>query len=153
LGMLYFYIGDKEQSKKMYELAVSINSTDYNTMYNLGELYLTSFSDPENGYKWFLRVVSIKPDHSPALKKLGIIAMNNRNYKEAILYLEKAEMSLEKASSVSEVDEGEVVKMHILQATAYESVGRKETAREYFEKALAKDPVNRIARHKLALLN
>jgi tetratricopeptide (TPR) repeat protein len=153
LGMLHYYNGNKEDAKKMYELAISINGTDYNTMYNLGELYLTSYSDAENGYKWFLKSVSIKPDHVSALKKLGIIAMTNRNYKEALIYFEKCEKARRKSVGTNIVIDEEIVKMNILQATVYESLSQKDNARKYYEKALAQDPVNRIARHKLALLD
>jgi tetratricopeptide (TPR) repeat protein len=136
-------MGNWNEARNKYELAVSINSSDYNTMYNLGELYLNSFGDPESAYKWFLRAVTIKPNHAQALKKLGVIAMNNRNYKEALTFFEKAEKN---------VTENDIVQINIFQATAYESLGMTDKAKTYYTKVLRKDPVNRIARHKVALL-
>lgn len=147
IGMIHYYRGDYKAAKEAYELALSINRTDYNTSYNLGELLLTAYKDMEGAYKWFLRTVEIKKGHFAALKKLGIIAMNNRNYKEAAYYFGEAE----KSRGSQNTDES-LARLFILAATAHEYLGNHDIAKEYFKKTLRIDPLNRVARHKLSML-
>lgn len=155
LGTIYFYTGKKEKSREMYELALSINATDYNTHYNLGELLLTSFEDPLSAYPAFLAAIKIKPDHFGALKKLGIISLNNRNYKEAALWFERGEqvrIKMNRRSGEAITVDAELVSLYILHSTALEAIGRKYDAQILLKRALEEDPLNAIARHKLTLL-
>lgn len=155
LGMAYFYTGEMTRAKEMYELVLSINKTDYNTLYNLGELYLTGLNDFVNAYDYFRKTVEIQPNHQAAIKKLGILALNNRNYKEACLWFEKYESLRENEKKYHEErisTDTELVEILILHATALESLGRLDDTKIYLHKALEEDPLNRVARHKLQLL-
>ena len=155
LGMVYYYGGNVQKAKEMYELTLSINKTDYNTMYNLGELYLTSLNDPVNAYVWFRKSAELEPTHFPAIKKLGVLALNNRNYKEACFWFEKGEAlrNLDKKYTEEKITtDAELVDILIMHGTALESLGRKEDAKIMLRKALDEDPLNQIARHKLQLL-
>ncbi len=155
LGMVYYYMGNINKAKEMYELVISINKTDYNTMYNLGELYLTLLNDPINAYLWFRNSVEINPDHFEGVKKLGVIALNNRNYKESCLWFEKAEAIRYKEKEYREekiTTDAILVDILIMHATALEALGKTSDAKGFLEKALEEDPLNQIARHKLQLL-
>ncbi|MFH0921311.1 MAG: tetratricopeptide repeat protein [Fibrobacterota bacterium] len=155
LGIVYYYSGKMNEAKEMYELALSINATDYNTLYNLGELYLTAFGDPVNAYQYFQKVVDLRKDHFPAIKKLGVIALNNRNYNEAALWFEKAEdlRRRDKAyANESMPFDNELVDILILHATALEAIKRIPDAIRLLEEAIHENPLNKIARHKLQLL-
>lgn len=155
LGMIYYYQGKTAPAKEMYELALSVNPTDYNTMYNLGELYLTSLNRPVEAFEWFRKVLEFKKDHFFAQKKLGIIALNNRNYKEACLWLEGAYATRRREKEYQReaaAFDKEIVDVLIMNATALEELGRKADAIAKLEMALEENPLDRIARHKLTLL-
>ncbi|OGS34415.1 MAG: hypothetical protein A2293_16130 [Elusimicrobia bacterium RIFOXYB2_FULL_49_7] len=155
LGMVHYYLNDIPKAKELYALALSINPTDYNTEYNLGELFLNSLQDPLNALEHFRKTVELNPNHFFATKKLGILSLNNRNYKEACVYLERAYVLRKEGKpfiSHNMAFDNELVDVLIMHATALEALGRKAEAIEKLRSALKENPLDRIARHKLSLL-
>jgi tetratricopeptide (TPR) repeat protein len=155
LGMVYYYQGKIREAEEMYELALSINPTDYNTWYNLGELRLTSLNRAAEAFDAFQKALEYDKDHFFALKKCGVISLNNRNYKEACVFFDRAyevrNRTRELPREVTAFDQ-EIVDVLILYATALESLGRKADAIQKLSMALAENPLDRVARHKLSLL-
>ncbi|OGJ84531.1 MAG: hypothetical protein A2268_11095 [Candidatus Raymondbacteria bacterium RifOxyA12_full_50_37] len=156
MGIVYYYLHEYAKAKERYELALSINPSDYNTMYNLGELYFSAMNDPANAYICFNRTQELSPNHFLAVKKMGVIALNNRNYKEACRLLDRA-ANIRDRERVFQPDslsfDTELVDVLILNATALEALGRIDDAKEKLRAAIKEDPLNQIARHKLQLLS
>lgn len=70
---------------KSYETALALNPYDFNTRYNLGELYYTGLNDRRNALKEFVRVLEDNPALFNASYKAGLICAANGMTKEARL--------------------------------------------------------------------
>jgi tetratricopeptide (TPR) repeat protein len=142
LGMVYYYLDQPEAAKKSYLTALALNPGDYNTHYNLGELYYTKYNDEKNALDEFNKAVAGNPLHSEANFKIGLICLNNNMVKEAIT-------SFEKARSVDPRN----IRVLLQLAVAYEKISMKEEALQIYKTILDIDPLNRIALQKTKLLS
>lgn len=142
LGMVYYYLGNIELSRISYQTAIALNPSDYNTRYNLGELYYTSIGDTTNALKEYKKAVEENPDHKEANFKIGLICMKNHMVKEAIHYFENAL-----------APEPEDVRILLQLAVSFEKINQIEQAKDIYRRILRIDELNSIARQKLKLLN
>jgi tetratricopeptide (TPR) repeat protein len=141
LGMLYYYLNQPEMAKKAYQTALALNPGDYNTHYNLGELYFTKYEDNISALEEFKKALAGNPRHAEANFRVGVICLGNNMVKEAIGYLEKAR----EASSKN-------IRVLLQLGVAYEKIEMKEEALGIYRLILDIDPFNQAADQKIKLL-
>jgi tetratricopeptide (TPR) repeat protein len=141
LGMIYYYKLDTEQALKSYQTALALNPYDYNTRYNLGELYRTLLEDNEQALEEFVLAISGNPNHGEANYKAGLICAQNGMLKEAIRYFEASLKN----------DRRHVNRLMQL-AAAYERIGDTHTALSVYLEVTDIDPLYTLAIQKIKLL-
>ena len=142
LGMVYYYLQKPYLAEKSYKMALALNEYDYNTRYNLGELYYTLFDDPKKALEQFKKTVSIKNDHAEANYKIGLIALENNQYKEAIRFFQEAHKHAPHNTRI------------LLQlGVAYEKMEMKNEAVSVYQSILDLDKLNDVALQKLKFLS
>ncbi len=142
LGMTYYYLHEPYLAEKSYSMALTLNENDYNTHYNLGELYYSQLNDRLKALEQFKKAAAIKRDHAEANFKIGLIALENQQYKEAIRFLQLANAQAPSNTRI------------LLQlGVAYERLGMREDAIGAYTAILNLDALNDIALQKLKLMN
>jgi len=141
LGMIYYYKLDAENALKSYQTALALNPYDYNTRYNLGELYRTLLEDDEKALEEFVIAIGGNPSHGEANYKAGLICAQNGMLKEAIRYFEASLQN----------DRRQVSRLLQL-AAAYERIGDRHTALSVYLEVTDADPLNSIAIQKIRVL-
>ncbi len=152
LGIVHYHLGETPQAQQQFEKALALNPTDFNTWYNLGELWLSKTyqgKSPTDHRQFrheamacYLKAVELYPPHGPAHYRIGVLMNGNGQYKEAIRYLQHA---LERdPSSVSAL---------IQLSLAYERLELYDDAREQLLKAFDIDPLNTTVIFKLRKLS
>ena len=141
LGMAYYYLGKYEFAEKSYQTALSLHPQDFNTRYNLGELYYCIHEDSKRALQEYRKALQVKPDHVEANFRVGLICLGNSMLKEAVKHFEKA-----RAVAPHNV-------RNLLQlAVAYEKLSMPSQAKAVYEEICDLDDLNDIARQKLRLL-
>lgn len=151
MGMAEYYLRNDVKAERNYRTALALNPKDYNTWYNLGELYLAfslGSSNTQNirthnrkALTCFLNTLALKQGHASAHYKTGLLLNNNHQYKEAIPHLEQALQQ-----QTQNVDA-------LLQLSiAWEALNDYTKARELLSRAYEIDPFNRVVATKLKLL-
>jgi tetratricopeptide (TPR) repeat protein len=138
LGMIQYYWKNADLALKSYQTALALNPSDYNTLYNLGELYRTLLNDNENALKAFVAALEHNPTHSEANYKAGLVCVENEMFKEAIRYFEA---SLE--------SDRKNVRRLLQLAAAYERINDRGTALSIYKEITDIDPLNSIAIRKI----
>ncbi len=152
LGIVYYHLGQTSDAQKQFEAALELNPADFNTWYNLGELWLSKTyqgSSPTDHRQFrheamtcYLKAVELYPEHGPAHYRIGVLMNGNGQYKEAVRYLQHA---LERdPASVSAL---------IQLSLAFERLELFEEAREQLLKAFDIDPLNTTVIFKLRRLS
>ena len=141
IGMVYYYLQKPHLSEKSYKMALTLNDKDYNTHYNLGELYYSLFSDPKKALEEFKNTISIKSNHAEANFKIGLIALENDQYKESIRFFKEAN----KYSPHN-------IRILLQMGVAYEKIGMENEAATVYQSILNLDKLNDVALQKLKLL-
>jgi tetratricopeptide (TPR) repeat protein len=141
LGMVCYYQLDSEGALRYYQTALALNPHDYNTRYNLGELYRTLLDDNVNALKEFTLTIQDNPTHGDANYKAGLICMENGMTKEAIKYFEDALQNDRQNTR------------RVLQlAAAYEILGDRNAALSVYKEITDIDPKDNIALQKIRVL-
>jgi tetratricopeptide (TPR) repeat protein len=148
LGMSEFYLKQDSNAETLYQKALQINPYDYNTWFNLGELYLSvaneSVSSTEVRQKThkalesYLKAVENDSSHAGAHYRVGLILNGNADYRGAIRHLTVA---LEKIPNSIPVMQ-QLSSAHLQFGDTVKSV-------DYLEKILQLDPFDRIAANEL----
>ncbi|MFP4013159.1 MAG: tetratricopeptide repeat protein [Chitinispirillaceae bacterium] len=141
LGMIYYYLGNGDLALKSYQTALALNPEDYNTRFNLGELFYTFYKDNRNALRQFTLALKINPAHSEANFKCGLICLENNMIKEAIRYFEAS----------LNTDRRNTRKMLQL-AAACERLGNRRKALKIYGQITEIDPLHTIATQKIRLL-
>jgi|GEM_PF-788474 len=153
LGMVYYYFGQWPLAEKAYRTALALNPGDFNTRYNLGELYYTMYwnsVDITEDQRKALRkkaaaefdtTLKINTTHADACFKLGLISLEANMVNGAVEYLNKAH-ALEPKN----------IRFLLQLAVAYEKQDNKNEAVRVYNSILDIDPINEIAKQKLKLL-
>jgi tetratricopeptide (TPR) repeat protein len=142
LGMVYYYERNAQMALKSYQTALALNPYDYNTRYNLGELYRTLFEDNEKALREFVLALEHNPNHSEANYRAGLICAQNGMMKEAIRYFEASLQG----------DRRDIRRLLQL-AAAYERIGDKSIALSIYREITDIDPLHSIALHKIRSLS
>ena len=144
LGMAEFHLKQDSKAEALYRQALKINPYDYNTWFNLGELYLSlanESSDTSNvrrkvksALESYLMTIKNDSLHINANYRIGLILNGNGQHKEAIPHLN---IALEKSDE----------KIPVMQqlSAAYMSLGDTVKSVAYLENILQIDPFNKIA--------
>jgi tetratricopeptide (TPR) repeat protein len=140
--MVYYYLDYPELARKSYQTALILNPDDFNTHYNLGELFYGVIGDTVAALKEFKNAFILNPSLYEAAFKIGLICMKNGMNKEAVHYFELA---------LKRVPDD--VRILLQCAVAWERLERRDRAAEKYRTVLAVDELNSIARLKLKLLS
>ena len=140
MGMIYYYEGNPEMALRSYQTALALNPYDYNTLYNLGELYRNMLNDSENALREFVAVLDINPDHDEASFRAGLICVENDMFKEAIRYFE-----------ASLKENRRDIRRLLQLAAAYERLGDKRSALSVYKEITDIDPLHSIAIQKIQI--
>ena len=154
LGMLYYYLGHLDLAEKSYRTALALNPADYNTRYNLGELYCTKVWNnkelPETtqrelrrkAMEQFKLALDLDSSHAEAHFKIGLLSLENNMDNAAVLHLEKARV-LAPAN----------IRFLLQLGVAYEKKKQPDQALSVYNEILDIDPVNEVAQQKVRLLS
>jgi len=129
-------------AKKSYQTALALNPGDYNTHYNLGELYFVKYEDNASALDEFKKTLAGKPDHGEANFRVGVICLGNNMTKEAAFYLEKAREASPKN-----------IRVLLQLGVTYEKLELKDEALRIYRLILDSDPYNQVAAQKIKLLS
>jgi tetratricopeptide (TPR) repeat protein len=141
LGMIHYYELNADAALRSYQTALALNPFDYNTRYNLGELYRTLLNDNENALREFVAALNLNPRHSEANFRAGLVCAENGMMKEAVRYFEAS------------LRENRRDPRRLLQlAAAYERVGDRNTALSIYREITDIDPLHGIALQKIRFL-
>ena len=99
LGSALFFQNKIQEAEKKFKTALSIAPEDYNSWFNLGEVYgrksylandITEIKRyNQYALKSYIQTLRYKPTHPQAHYEVGVLMMNNKQYKEAIQHFEK----------------------------------------------------------------
>lgn len=142
LGMVYYYLDEPEMAKKSYTTALALNPDDYNTRYNLGELYYSKYEDNANALDEFKKALEGNPLHAQANFRVGVICLGNNMVKEAVRYLEAARVTDQKN-----------IRVLLQLGVAYEKLEMKDEALRTYRLILDFDALNQVAQQKVKLLS
>ncbi|MDR2727515.1 MAG: tetratricopeptide repeat protein [Chitinispirillales bacterium] len=142
LGIVLFYDNEPELALRSYQTALALNPADYNTRYNLGELYRTVLNDNTKALEQYVLALKEKPLHTEANFRAGIICIENDMVKEAIRYFEAA----------VETDRKNIRKL-IQLAAGYERLDNRKAALSIYQEITDIDPLHIIAINKIKLLS
>ena len=144
LGMAEFYLKHDANAENLYKRALKINPYDYNTWFNLGELYLSGANEsgyiPEirtktkNALAAYLKTIELDSLHSNAHYRIGIILNANGGHKEAIRHLIVA---------LDKMPENTSILMQM--GSAYMQLGDTTRYIYYLDSILQIDPFDRVA--------
>jgi tetratricopeptide (TPR) repeat protein len=141
LGIASYYLKNYKQAQTEYELALQVNPNDFNTWYNLGELFYAANNDSMAAMRCFKKVTELDPNHSGACFRMGLIFFRNKQYKEA---LNKFETALE-----TEPDDVDIL---FQLAVSYERLELQDKAAETYNRILQINPLNNVAKQKLDII-
>ncbi len=145
LGKLYARLG-------MWNELIEINSleaelvTDQKRMiallYKNGEIAEKELQDNDRALKFYQQVLSIQPDHLPALRAVGNLYLRDGRWEELIrMYRQELRISREPAQKTQ--------LLYRIGAVFEEELGELEAAEEYYEQILEIDPGSLMALHAL----
>jgi len=138
LGMIYYYLSEPELAIKSFKISLALNPYDYNTEYNLGEVYYTMRKNIEKALACYQKTIQLKPSHAQAHFRIGEIALKNGMNNEAIRHFE-----------LSRNQERGSESLLFQLAIAYERKNIYDQARTIYKTILEKDALNAVARQKL----
>jgi tetratricopeptide (TPR) repeat protein len=144
LGMAEFYLKRDSNAESLYKKALKINPYDYNTWFNLGELYLSEANEsgyiPEvrkktkNALEAYLKTIEHDSLHANAHYRIGIILNANGGHKEAIRHL---------ATALNKTPGNTSIMMQL--GSAYMQLGDTAKYIDYLNNILLIDPFDRVA--------
>lgn len=150
LGMALYYQERFEPARQAFISALQAAPRDYNTWFNLGEVYLQQAAElgadkaqavealRQRAFSSFNEAIELHPDHAMAHFRLGVLLIGNNQIKEAIRHLEYAVRL-----------QDDLVGAWLQLALAYESMQLFEKARLCLDKAYELDPLNKVVALKL----
>jgi tetratricopeptide (TPR) repeat protein len=124
-----------------YEVALRINPADYNTWYNLGELFYSFHDDSATALKYFLKAISYNDAHVKSHFKIGLIFLHNQQFKESIKHLE-----------IARSIEPDDTRILFQLAVAYEKLNLIKEAIAVYNNIIEINPLDKVAKYKLDLI-
>lgn len=143
IGMAYFHLNRDSDAERSYKTALAMNHRDYNTWFNLGELYMSIANETDwapvfaentrKALEAYLAALANNAGHPDAHYRIGVILNANRQNREALRHLEAALLT-----------DPHSVRILIQIATAWEALGEKQKAWDYIQQAYEIDPFNQL---------
>ena len=144
LGMAEFYLKRDASAEAMYKKTLSINPYDYNTWFNLGELYYSKANESgdasdirqktNQAMEAYLKAIANNPQHINAHYRVGLLQNLNGAHKEAIKHLK---ITLEKRPNH--------IPSMLQLSSAYLQLGDTTQSVNYLNTVLQIDPFNKVA--------
>jgi tetratricopeptide (TPR) repeat protein len=150
LGMSLYYQEQFEEARQKLISALKASPRDYNTWYNLGEVYLQQAAEAgvkdtsvvaairQRAFSCYNQAIELQPRHAMAHYRMGLILQGNNQSKEATRHFEFALEIMP-----------ELVPGWLQLALAYENLQLYDKARAALDKAYALDPLNKVVALKL----
>lgn len=150
LGMALYYQEHLEEARQALITALKLASRDYNTWYNLGEVYLQQAGQVgvkqieiaevlrQRAFTCYNQTIDLQPQHPQAHFRLGMLLLGNNQPKEAARHLEFAVQK-----------QKDWVAAWLQLSLAYEALEQFDKAREAISKAYALDPLNKVVALKM----
>ncbi|MDR0515846.1 MAG: tetratricopeptide repeat protein [Fibromonadaceae bacterium] len=144
LGMAEYYLRQNANAETLYKRALKLNPGDYNTWFNLGELYLNLANEGGNSaevrkkihlaLESYIETIKLDSLHANANYRIGLILNGNGGHGESIKHLN---IALEQMPS----------SIPVMQQLSSAYLHLQDTVKsvDYLEKILQIDPFNRIA--------
>jgi len=152
LGMAEFYLKHDSNAENLYKKALKINPYDYNTWFNLGELYLSEANESsyildvrqktKNALEAYLKAIELDSLHVNAHYRIGVILNANGGYKEAIRHL---------TTALDKMPENTSIMLQL--GSAYMQLGDTAKYISYLNDVLQIDPFNKVAASEFKRLN
>jgi tetratricopeptide (TPR) repeat protein len=150
LGMALYYQEQFEEARQKLITALKASPRDYNTWYNLGEVYLQQAAEigvkdsavvaaiRQRAFSCYNQAIELQPKHAMAHYRMGLLLQGNNQPKEATRHLEFALEIMP-----------DLVPGWLQLALAYENMQLYDKARAALDKAYALDPLNKVVALKL----
>ncbi len=150
LGMALYYQEQFEEARQALITALKRSPKDYNTWYNLGEVYLQQAGQVgvkqidiveairQRAFTCYNQTIDLQPQHPQAHFRLGMLLLGNNQPKEAARHLEFAVQK-----------QKDWVAAWLQLSLAYEALEQFDKAREAITKAYALDPLNKVVALKM----
>ncbi|GHV16731.1 hypothetical protein AGMMS49938_16990 [Fibrobacterales bacterium] len=151
LGMAEFYLKNDSRAETLYKKSLALNPYDYNTWFNLGELYLSIANEStyipairqntHRALQAYLKAIENDSLHSLSHYRVGVILNGNGEQREAIKHLQIAlNGTKDKIPPLQQL------------STSYTALGDTAKSVQYLEEILEIDPFNKIAANRLDAL-
>ena len=90
LALLKTKMGQRKQAYGEIERILKENPDHFQSLNFLGHSYLVFENAPQKAFPFLARAVKINPEYAPALDSLGWYYYKTKDFKKALVYLEKA---------------------------------------------------------------
>ena len=134
-------IGDIPIAEEYYKKLIALGPAETNSYYetssnNLGYLFSQKGIRLDEAEKYIKQAQEVNPNAAYILDSLGWLYLQKQDYAQARVLLEKAAKRSRDAEVYSNLGQ------------LYERINEKELAREFYDKALAADPAQKLARER-----
>lgn len=104
MGTLELRAGHRDEAKKWYGEAVTLDPQDYLAQYHFGLLSMTDSSDPDAAEKSFLAAIHVNPRFAPAYDALASVYRKRHEKLDEALKLNLQAVKLDPASVVFRIN-------------------------------------------------
>lgn len=171
VSQLYWGTNQREKAIERFEKVAQLNATNLEMLFNLGSMYFEE-RQFDNAIKTFQKIIEIQPNQAQAYFNIGMVQTENTNYEEAIKTFQEGlkyapnntfgntqlGMALHVSGKESEaityyetafayaISDVEKLELLILQGNAHRDLNNTEEAVSFYDRALALDPNNAVAK-------
>ncbi len=146
-GAAFFHLNQIDSAEAQFRAALALAPEDYTSWYNLGEVYyrrsyLSEKAEEVSRHnvkslEYYAQSLRYEPQHAKAHYRVGVLLLNNHQYKEAIKHFE---VTLRK--------EPKNYLAHLQSAVAFEALNMKAEAKAHIFEAYVLEPLNRMVSNK-----
>ena len=142
-GAALFQLNKIDKAEAEFRAALALAPEDYTSWYNLGEVYYRRSYLSESAedirqkniksLEYYIESLKHQPDHPRAHYRVGVLMLNNKQFKESILHFKK---------TLKEQPKHVMANLH--SAIAYKALGMVKEAKKSIAIAYALEPLNRM---------
>jgi tetratricopeptide (TPR) repeat protein len=134
LGALYHTLGDEQQSISTMQMLLKENPDDATVLNFIGYTYVELGVQLDDAEKLIRKALSLKPDSGFILDSMGWLFYARGDYEQALTYLLRA---------AKQISDDPVILEHL--GDVYQKLGKKERAREVYQRSLKLKNEERVA--------